>query len=185
MAGRSQYTNADIDCVVKAVVKLWGYVPMRKDIHVVTKLGGSVAEDVTKIDSDQQPMGGRQPPAEGDLEDADGNQRPMGGRQPPAGGDLEDAEGNRLTARIVDYGISFPSVLSAAVDSTAEIKFHEGHTLGLLFRTLMEKTNTFTVHMPEAAYRMNANVRAGRVSINVCVVIMIIIIIIHMLMPVT
>jgi len=131
MAGRSQYTKADIDCVIKTVIKLWGQIPMKKNIHVVTKIGGTVAETT----------------------DDDGNAN-IGRDRESAG---QDAVDNKLTARMVDYEISFPSVASAALDSTAEITFHDGHALGLLFRALVEETNTFTVHMPEAAYRMNTN----------------------------
>jgi hypothetical protein len=141
MAGRSQYTKIDIDCVLKTVIKLWGYIPMNKNIPVLTKLGGTVAETTDENADDVNAIN------DGDRESAG-----------------EDAVDNKLTARMVDYGISFPSVASAALDSTAEITFHDGHALGLLFRTLVEETNTFTVHMPEAAYHMNANVRTGRVS---------------------
>jgi len=128
MAGRSQYTKADIDCNIKTVIKLWGHIPLEKSIRVVTKLGGAVAD---KPANDKP---------ETDKPETD-----------------KPANDNKLTARMVDYGISFPSVTSAALDSTAEITFHDGHALGLLFRTLVEETNTFTVHMPEAAYRMNTN----------------------------
>jgi len=127
IAGRSLKEHAEFDCDVALVVKLWGFVPVPKSMHVVTKFGH---DDDSDSDSD----------SDSDVAADDTTKAASG-----------------VSARVIDYGIFFPNIYTVALQCQTEVTLHRDHALNLLITALVEHTNTFTLVMPEAGYTVNAN----------------------------
>eukprot|EP00976_Prorocentrum_cordatum_P109082 1194960-Prorocentrum_minimum.AAC.2 len=139
IAGRSENDKSAFDCDLDTVVNLWSVIPVPKKLHVVTHFGGSTDDKDAVKDA-----------ALDDIEEKDF---------------LDDAEEKdfldelNLSARVLDYGFYVPNLYTAGLQVQTEVTFHTGHALKMLFEGLMEFTNTFTLIMPEAGYRVNTKVR--------------------------
>eukprot|EP00240_Pyramimonas_obovata_P002571 CAMPEP_0118957550 /NCGR_PEP_ID=MMETSP1169-20130426/62163_1 /TAXON_ID=36882 /ORGANISM="Pyramimonas obovata, Strain CCMP722" /LENGTH=693 /DNA_ID=CAMNT_0006905637 /DNA_START=24 /DNA_END=2102 /DNA_ORIENTATION=- len=137
IAGRSKNDRSAFDCDLDTVVKLWSVIPVPKKLHVVTHFGGSA--DKQKDDAL-------------DANAADANAADANAADAKESDLLDELN---LSARVLDYGAYFPNLYTVGLQYNTEITFHTGHALKMLFEGLMKFTNTFTLIMPEAGYRMN------------------------------
>ena len=77
-------------------------------------------------------------------------------------GATHSSGGHHMSTRLLDHGFTLPNMHTVGMYLNSEITFHSGHALNLVIAAIAENTNTFKLIMPEARYRINANVSGAK-----------------------